>query len=143
MLRHEGSRLREDAEKAARRDTDPADDRPLYKSLGLVIARWRDLCWQLIRTTVISHGNLLLAPFVGLVLCAPKYLADTMSLGEIVQAAAAFVAVQGAFNWLVENYPRLASWTASVHRVSSLLISLDALEAAERDAQAPVSPSPR
>lgn len=135
MLRHEGSRLREDAEKAARRDSEPADGRPLQKALGLVIARWRDLCWQLIRTTVISHGNSLLAPFVGLVLCAPKYLADTMSLGEIVQAAAAFVAVQGAFNWLVENYPRLASWTASAHRVSSLLISLDALEAAERTAE--------
>lgn len=131
LLRHEGSRLREDAEQSARRDAEPADDRPLYKSLGLVIARWRDLCWQLIRTTVISHGNTLLAPFVGLVLCAPKYLADTMSLGEIVQAAAAFVAVQGAFNWLVENYPRLASWTASVHRVSTLLDALDRLDAAD------------
>lgn len=145
LLRHEGSRLREDAEKAARRDRDPVDDRPLYKSLGVVIARWRDLCWQLIRTTVISHGNSLLAPFVGLVLCVPKYLTDAMSLGEVVQAAAAFVAVQGAFNWLVENYPRLASWTASVHRVSSLLISLDALEADERavHAQTPARPPSR
>ena len=29
-------------------------------------------------------------------------------LGEVTQAAAAFAAVQGAFNWLVDNYPRLA-----------------------------------
>jgi len=31
-----------------------------------------------------------------------------MSLGELTQAAAAFVTVQGAFNWLVDNFQRLA-----------------------------------
>jgi vitamin B12/bleomycin/antimicrobial peptide transport system ATP-binding/permease protein len=127
-LRREGSRLRENSEKTAIRGAGAEKGVALHKALERAIARWRDLCWQLIRTTVISHGNLLLAPFVGLVLCAPKYLADTMTLGEVVQAAAAFVAVQGAINWLVENYPRLASWTASIHRVSALLTALDRLD---------------
>lgn len=130
-LRYEGSRLRENSEKTAAHGAEAEEGRALHKALARVIARWRDLCWQLMRTTVISHGNTLIAPFVGLVLCVPKYLADTMSLGEVVQAAAAFVAVQGAFNWLVENYPRLASWTASIHRVSSLLTALDRLDGAE------------
>ena len=48
-----------------------------------------------------------------------------------MQAASAFTIVQGAFNWLVDNYPRLADWTASARRVSSLMVSLDALERAE------------
>jgi putative ATP-binding cassette transporter len=39
--------------------------------------------------------------------------------------------VQAAFNWLVDNYPRLADWTASAHRTASLMVSLDSLEQAE------------
>ena len=39
--------------------------------------------------------------------------------------------MQGAFNWLVDNYPRLADWTASARRVASLMVSLDSLENAE------------
>lgn len=140
-LRHEGSRLREASEKTEIRGAKVEKGVALHKALERVIARWRDLCWQLIRTTVISHGNLLLAPFVGLVLCAPKFLADTMTLGEVVQAAAAFVAVQGAINWLVENYPRLASWTASIHRVSALLTSLDRLDDTDSVAGFTVQPA--
>jgi putative ATP-binding cassette transporter len=39
--------------------------------------------------------------------------------------------VQGAFNWLVDNYQRLADWRSSAHRVATLLIALDELEAKE------------
>ena len=53
------------------------------------------------------------------------------SLGEVMQAASAFTIVQAAFNWLVDNYPRLADWTASAVRVSALMVSLDNLERAE------------
>jgi vitamin B12/bleomycin/antimicrobial peptide transport system ATP-binding/permease protein len=65
------------------------------------------------------------------ILCAPKFLDGSMTLGEVMQAASAFTIVQGAFNWLVDNYPRLADWTASARRVSSLMVSLDNLERAE------------
>jgi putative ATP-binding cassette transporter len=65
-----------------------------------------------------------------IILCAPKFLAGTMTLGEVMQAASAFTIVQAAFNWLVDNYPRLADWAASARRVSSFMVSLDALERA-------------
>jgi putative ATP-binding cassette transporter len=77
----------------------------------------------------VSHANTLLAPLVGLVLCVPHYVGGNMLLGEVTQAAAAFVAVQGAFNWLVDNYPRLAEWLSSAHRVGTLLWAFDKLEA--------------
>ncbi|MCL2714767.1 MAG: ABC transporter [Alphaproteobacteria bacterium] len=99
--------------------------------LTVVVVWWRALCGQLMRTTSISHGNLLLAPVVGWLLCVPKYLSGAMTLGEVTQSAAAFVTVQGAFNWLVDNYQRLADWRSSVHRVGSLLFALDQLEAKE------------
>jgi len=35
-------------------------------------------------------------------------------------------------SWLVDNYPRIAEWMASVRRVASLLTALDALEKLEQ-----------
>ena len=51
-----------------------------------------------------------------------------MSLGEVAQAVAAFVMVQTALNWLVDNYPSLAECLSSVNRVGSLLVALDQLD---------------
>lgn len=94
-------------------------------SLREVIAQWRRLCGQLMRTTLIGHGNSLLAPLIGLILCVPNYIHGAMPLGEMTQSAAAFVAVQGAFNWLVDNYPRLADWASSASRVGNLVLSFE------------------
>jgi len=78
---------------------------------------------------------------VAWVLCVPKYLTGAMTLGELTQAAAAFVVVQQAFNWLVDNYQRLADWRSSAHRVATLLLALDELETREQAeaAQEPIS----
>jgi putative ATP-binding cassette transporter len=83
------------------------------------------------RTTIVSQTSSYVAPVLPVILCAPKFLDGSMTLGEVMQAASAFTIVQGAFNWLVDNYPRLADWTASARRVSSLMVSLDNLERAE------------
>jgi vitamin B12/bleomycin/antimicrobial peptide transport system ATP-binding/permease protein len=56
-----------------------------------------------------------------------------MTLGQVMQAAAAFVQVQYAFNWIVDNYPKIAEWTASARRVSGLMVSLDHLDSLEQD----------
>lgn len=96
-----------------------------------VIGQWQHLAWQYMRTTYVSHGNTLLAPLVGLILCVPHYVWGTMLLGDVTQAAAAFVAVQGAFNWLIDNFPRLAECLSSANRVGNLLIAFDWLETEE------------
>jgi ABC-type uncharacterized transport system fused permease/ATPase subunit len=101
--------------------------RDLRGALRNTIDQWRQLCWQLMRTTFVSQANLLLAPVVGLILCAPKFLAGTITLGELTQAAAAFTLVQGAFNWLVDNFARIADWVSSLGRVGGLLLALDRL----------------
>ena len=73
----------------------------------------------------------MLAAVIPIILCAPKFLDGTMSLGQVMQAASAFTIVQRAFSWLVDNYPRLADWNASARRLASLMVSLDHLEQAE------------
>jgi putative ATP-binding cassette transporter len=109
-----------------------ATEAEVGSSLRDVMWQWRNLCWQYMRTTYVSHGNTLLAPLVGLILCVPHFIEGTMLLGDVTQAAAAFVAVQGAFNWLIDNFPRLAECLSSANRVGNLLMAFDRLEAAER-----------
>ena len=123
------SRIRENGESVALLGGEPEERAGLLRALGVIVARWRELLGQHMRATVVSNGNALLAPVVPLVLCAPKYIAGTMTLGEMTQVAAAFVQVQSSLNWLVDNYPRLSDWLASVRRVGSLLASIDHLAA--------------
>ncbi|HLN08603.1 MAG TPA: SbmA/BacA-like family transporter [Xanthobacteraceae bacterium] len=127
-----GARLRAAGEGDAAWDAGH-DRAALAAALKHVLERWRELCWQLMGTTLVSQGNLLLAPVVAWILCAPKYLAGTMELGELTQAAAAFVLVQTAFNWFLDNYQRLADWASAAHRVAALLLALDQLEGLTED----------
>jgi len=125
------TRWREAGELSAPPASVERERRTLASTLANVLEYWLDLSKQLMRIALVSQGNILLAPVVGWVLCTPKFLAGTMTLGELTQAAAAFVTVQGAFNWLVDNYQRFSDWTSSVNRVSALLIALD--EVVRRD----------
>ena len=131
--------FREEGVPAEIRASDAGKHNTLRLKLLAVLLWWRELCWQLIRTTLVSHANFILAPVFAWLLCAPKYLSGAMTLGELTQAAAAFVSVQGAFNWLVDNYQRLADWRSSAHRVATLLIAIDELEAKEAPKGTPPS----
>jgi len=126
--------LRDVGEDVTREASESEAKLGLHQALSNAIRQWRRLCWQLMRTTLVSHGNTLLAPIIGLILCAPKFLAGAITLGELTQAAAAFTLVQGAFNWLVDNFARVADWVSSLDRVGGLLLSLDRLNHASRAA---------
>jgi vitamin B12/bleomycin/antimicrobial peptide transport system ATP-binding/permease protein len=127
------TRLRENGESIALLGGEDEERAQLDKSLRNVLRRWRDVAVQYMRTTLVSQSSAQISPVIPVLLCAPKYIIGEMSLGEMMQAAAAFVAVQSAFSWLVDNYPRFADWTASARRVASLLVSLDALQRAEEE----------
>jgi putative ATP-binding cassette transporter len=127
-FRAAASNVREQGDAPPDVEDSPADQMPLDDTFNAVIRRWRALCVQLMRTTLVSHGNGLAAPIIAWALCAPKYLTGTMSLGEVAQAVAAFVMVQTSLNWLVDNYPGLAECSSSVNRVASLIFALDELE---------------
>ena len=127
-LRETGAQLRESAETTALPEGNKDGRRAIGAALAEVIAQWRAYCSQLMRMTLVSHTNVLLTPVVALLLCTPQYVAGAMTLGEVVQAAAAFAIVQGAFNWITDSYQRLAEWTSSANRVASLLLALDQID---------------
>lgn len=129
------TRVRENGESIALIRGEEEERAGLQKSLSNVLAAWRRVAIQTMKTTAVSQTSSFIAPVLPIILCAPKFLDGSMSLGQIMQAASAFTIVQAAFNWVVDNYPRLADWTASAVRVGSLMASLDTLERAEKGDQ--------
>jgi putative ATP-binding cassette transporter len=127
------TRLRENGESIALLGGEEEERAGLDKSFGIALRRWRELLRQWMRTTVVSQTSAAFVPVVPLLLCAPKYVAGELTLGQVMQAASAFVTVQIAFNWVVDNYPRLAEWTASGRRLGGLLASLERLRRADAE----------
>jgi putative ATP-binding cassette transporter len=133
------TRLRENAEAVALLGGAADERRAAHTRLAELVDRWRAVVWQSGRLTWIVNGNAVLVPVVPLLLTTPKYLAGELSLGAVVQLAAAFVQVQMAIAWLVENWRALANWLASARRVVELA---DALEVSP-PAAAPIAPRRR
>ncbi|MCA0047048.1 ATP-binding cassette domain-containing protein [Mesorhizobium sp. B283B1A] len=126
------TRVRENGESIALLGGEEEERSGIDRTFAGVLKRWAQLTGQHMRTALVSQGSSLFAPVVPVLLCAPKFLEGSMSLGQVMQAASAFAIVQGAFGWLVDNYPRLADWNASARRIASLMMSLDGLERAEQ-----------
>jgi putative ATP-binding cassette transporter len=133
-FRYALTRLRENGESIAILGGEKEERAGLSEILSRLMNAYNRLAGQYMRTMFVSHGNYIVASVIPIMLCAPKFLAGTMTLGEVMQATAAFIQVQYAFNWIVDNYPRLAEFTASARRVANLLVSLDRLDRSDASA---------
>lgn len=131
-FRYTLTHIRENGESIALLGGEEEERNDLQRTFSNVLKQWALLAHQHMRTTLVSQLSMLIAPVVPVLLCAPKFLEGSMTLGQVMQAASAFAIVQSAFGWLVDNYPRLADWNASARRVASLMTSLDGLERAEQ-----------
>jgi putative ATP-binding cassette transporter len=126
------TRVRENAEGIALLNGDNEERRGIDTSFQTAFLAWKDVCIQTMRTMVVSQTSGYITPILPIILCAPKFLDNSITLGEVMQAASAFTIVQSALNWLIDNYPRLAEWAASARRVASLKLALDALDRVDR-----------
>lgn len=124
--RFELVRIRENAESIAMIGGEDDEKRAIDSTLGEVVARWSLVIRQQSLVVFIVHGNVMLAPVLPLLIGAPKYLSGELTLGNLMQVAAAFVQTQVAFNWLVDNYVRIAEWRASAGRAVQLWRTLGA-----------------
>jgi putative ATP-binding cassette transporter len=131
-FRYALTRLRENGESIALLGGEKEERSEIGRNLTSLLESWRMVMRQWMRTTFVSSTSGYVASVLPILLCAPKYLAGDMSLGQVMQAASAFFTVQQAFAWLVDNYPRFANWNANARRISSLVASLDALQEAEK-----------
>jgi putative ATP-binding cassette transporter len=129
-FRYELTRVRENAENIVLINGNADERQTLIASLSDVVRRWLGVVSRESRMTWLSNGSSVLMPVVPLLLAAPKYLQGQLTLGELMQIAAAFAQVHLSLNWLANNAVRIAEWLASARRVVELSASCDELDAA-------------
>jgi putative ATP-binding cassette transporter len=127
-LRQDLGRVRENAESIAMTRGEADEVIVLRERVGGVALSWRSVIDCIAGMTILTNTNAVAAPVVPLLLMAHQYLAGSVTLGGVMQTAAAFVQVQVALNWLVDNYTRIAEWSASAGRIGGLWTGLSALD---------------
>lgn len=126
-------RVRENAESVALAGGGPAEEKALRGRYATVVERWMGIVRQHGRITWVTNASGPMIPIVPLLFAAPKYFAGELTLGEVVQLGAAFVQVQLAISWIVDNYSRLSEWFASARRVMDIVDACDGLDERIRD----------
>jgi len=122
------TRLRENAEDVALARGVAGERRQLGVAFQSVVARWMAVVRKDGQITWVLTGNGVLLPVVPLLLAAPKYLSGDLSLGAVMQIATAYIPVQAAIAWGVENFRPIANWHASARRVVELIDAIDGVE---------------
>lgn len=127
-FRHHMVRVREYSESIALDRGGPVERNHLDDRFGRVLGNY----WQLLRTQKnllwFTTGFAQVASVFPLVIGAPRFFSGAIQLGDLMQIASAFGRVQDSLSWLVENYDRVAIWTATAERLTSFETSLDQLE---------------
>jgi putative ATP-binding cassette transporter len=129
-LRYELTRVRENPENIVLINGDADERQTSIASLSDIVRRWLQVVSRESRMTWLSNGSSVLMPVVPLLLGAPKYLQGQLTLGDLMQIAAAFAQVHLSLNWLANNAVRIAEWLASARRVVELSASCDELDTA-------------
>lgn len=127
-LRTEMSRVRENAESIALIGGEADEIKSLEDTLHTLVDSWMRMLKQWSHMMWLMGSNWAVAPVVPLLLEAPNFLAGKMTLGALMQTAAAFAQVQVALNWIFDNYPRIAEWMASAGRVTGLWAAFTRLD---------------
>lgn len=127
-LRFELTRVRESAESIALVKGEAEEKRRLSESVDRMARTIWGIGLNHGRITILTNMNVIMLPVIPLLIGAPKYMSGAMSLGELMQVSAAFVQVQMAFNWVMDNFIVLASWRAAANRLSVLIGGMEELD---------------
>ena len=121
-------RIRDNAESVALMNGARYEQAVLGRFYETVVARWKAIVWQHGHLTWITNASGPMIPIVPLLFVAPKYISGELTLGQVTQLAAAFIQVQIAISWVVDNYNRVAEWYASARRVMDIVDACDAID---------------
>ena len=136
-FRHHMVRVRDNAEAIALDGGEAVEGKQL-------VGRF-DALLQTTQTLIVKQKHLiwfttffgLLASVFSFLILAPRYFRGEIEMGTMVMVSSAFGAVSGSLSWLVDNYPRLAVWRATVQRLAGFERSLQGASPAVAPLPAP------
>lgn len=128
-FRHHLMRVREYSEAIALDKGAEFERVALQKRFANVLENFLQLLKVQKRFTWFSSAYGQAAVVFPMLVAAPRYFSGAIQLGELMQISSAFGQVQESLSWLVSNYPRLASWSATTQRLHGFLDQMETLRA--------------
>jgi vitamin B12/bleomycin/antimicrobial peptide transport system ATP-binding/permease protein len=126
-------RLRENMEGVALYGGEEEEKDNLARRFSYVIGNW----WAIMQRTKLLNsliaGYEQVAVVFPIIVAAPRYFAGQLPLGGLTQTAGAFGRVQDSLSWFVTAYASLASWRATVERLTTFHRAIVAARAAARE----------
>ena len=127
VFRYELMRVRESAGTISSQQREGSEGRVLAGALDELVAQWRRVFTGQAQVSGVASANAVLVGIFPVILALPKYMTGELTLGSVMQLATAFVQVQMALNWIVDNFVRFAEFRASANRVGELVVAMDVL----------------
>ncbi len=122
-------RVNESAESIALCGGEHDERRQLDGTLERVISTMGQLSGALSRLTWITSGYGWIAIVVPIVVASPGYFSGGLTIGGLMMVVGAFNQVQSSLRWFVDQFPSIADWRATLHRVSAFKAAVDKVDA--------------
>lgn len=126
-------RFRENAEGIALNHGEPGEIRGLRERFAAVALNWWEIMKRQKKLTWFRAGYNQIAVVFPILVAAPRYFSGQIKLGDLMQTSSAFGQVQGALSWFVTAYVQLASWKATVDRLTSFQAAMAQVHAARNE----------
>ena len=112
-------RFRENMEGVALYGGEAEEKGTLLARFGQVVGNWRAIMTRTKLLNTLTTGYDQVAVIFPIVVAAPRYFSGAIQLGGLMQTVGAFAQVQSALSWFVNSYASLASWRATVERLTT------------------------
>lgn len=131
-FRFQLARARERSERIALTRGEAVEREGATRRFVRIVRDWNRQSLAYMGIVGFSTGYNALLPVFPILVAAPQYMAGTMTLGVLMQAAQAFQKVASALSWLTDNLGEIARTRASADRVLALHESMRQLDADDR-----------
>lgn len=110
--------IREHAEGIAFYNGEKQEYKQLNKHFEYIRRNWWDIMHTTKRLNIAINFYDQFSIIFPLLVSSPRYFANIISLGVVMQIASAFGQVQDALSWFINAFSRLAQWKASINRLA-------------------------
>ena len=117
--RHHMMRVREYSESIALDSGQPVEKAHLTSRFHAVLSNYLALIRAQKRLIWFTTFFGQVATVFPIVVAAPRFFSGAIQLGELMRISSAFNQVQNSLSWFVDNYSSLASWRATVDRLTT------------------------
>jgi putative ATP-binding cassette transporter len=113
------ARLREYSEQIALMVGEPTERSHLAQRFRDIVENFYRLVWRRLKLTAFTFSYNQASVVVPTIILAPYFFAGTITLGILQQVSGAFDRVQTALSFIINSYSSIASYLASINRLTS------------------------